>query len=98
MNALFRSPFGALLARPWVDSAGLAGLKRWYFPLSRLWAAANAAGTDAARFVEEVGAPLSRLWSADRLMRVLSRTATARDAASSARSAWDEGLFGGDND
>ena len=44
MEVLFRSPLGALLAKPWVDQAGLFGLKRWYFPLSRLWAAANAAG------------------------------------------------------
>ena len=30
MDALFRSPFGALLAQPWVDAAGLFGLRRWY--------------------------------------------------------------------
>ena len=52
MDVLFRSPLGALLAKPWVDQAGLFGLKRWYFPLSRLWAAANAAGDDTARFRE----------------------------------------------
>ena len=48
MNVLFQSPLGALLAKPWVDQAGLFGLRRWYMPLSRLWAAANQAGTDAA--------------------------------------------------
>lgn len=95
MNGLFRSPFGALFARPWVDGAGLAGLKRWYFPVSRLWAAANAAGTDSARFILEIGAPLSRLWSADRLVRALDRTARARDAALVARARWEEGLFAG---
>ena len=56
MDVLFRSPLGALLAKPWVDQAGLFGLKRWYFPLSRLWAAANAAGDDTARFRDEIGA------------------------------------------
>jgi hypothetical protein len=95
MNGLFRSPFGALFARPWVDGAGLAGLKRWYFPVSRLWAAANAAGTDSARFIREIGAPLTRLWSADRLLRALERTARMRDAALVARARWDEGLFTG---
>ena len=54
MEVLFRSPLGALLAKPWVDQAGLFGLKRWYFPLSRLWAAANAAGDDTARFRNEI--------------------------------------------
>ena len=100
MNWLFRSPLGALLARPWVDRVGLAGLKRWYFPLSRLWAAANAAGTDATRFRDEVGAPAARQlpsggqWPPGRLDRALVRTARARDAARAARAAWEEGLFG----
>ena len=44
MNVLFELPLGALLAKPWVDQAGLFGLRRWYMPLSRLWAAANQAG------------------------------------------------------
>jgi hypothetical protein len=94
MNRLFRSPLGALLARPWVDVVGLAALRRWYFPLSRLWAAANAAGTDSARFLAEVGGPPARQWSSDRLDRALSRTARVRDAAQSARAAWESGLFG----
>ena len=54
MNVLFESPLGALLARPWLDAAGLFGLRR-YMPLSRLWAAANAAGEDVARFRDEMG-------------------------------------------
>ena len=33
MNVLFQSPLGALLAKPWVDQAGLFGLRRWYMPL-----------------------------------------------------------------
>lgn len=98
MNRLFRSPFGALFARPWVDGAGLAGLKRWYFPVSRLWAAANAAGTDPARFILEIGAPLTRLWSVDRLPGMLERTARARDAARAQRRQWEEGVFGGGGD
>ena len=94
MNWLFRSPLGALLARPWVDTVGLAGLRHWYFPLSRLWAAANAAGTDAARFLDEVGGPPARQWSPGRLDRALARTARSRDAAVAARAAWEAGLFG----
>ena len=56
MNVLLSSPLGALLAQPWVDPAGLFGAERWYLPLSRLWAAANAAGEDVALFREQVGA------------------------------------------
>ncbi len=95
MEALFRSPVGALFARPWIDGAALAALKRWYFPVSRLWAAANAAGTDPARFIAEIGAPLARPWSSDRLVRPLERTARLRAAAIEARDRWEEGLFRG---
>jgi len=44
MNLLASSPFGACFARPWVDGVGLSGARRWYLPLSRLWAEANLPG------------------------------------------------------
>lgn len=56
--------FGAVFARPWVDGAGLFGARRWYLPLSRLWAEANLPGgrnrtsferADAARQAWEDG-------------------------------------------
>ena len=93
MNVLFGSPLGALLARPWVDRVGLFGLRRWYLPLSRLWAAANAAGQDASRFREEIGAPLPAFWSAFRLRRLLLHNARACLAAESARAAWEKAIF-----
>lgn len=93
MNDLFKSPLGALLARPWVDRAGLFGLRRWYLPLSRLWAAANAAGEDAARFREEIGGPLPAFWSAGRLSGPLARNARARRAAEAARIDWETAIF-----
>ena len=93
MNVLFDSPLGALLARPWVDHAGLFGLQRWYLPLSRLWAAANAAGEDAARFRDEIGGPLPAFWSAGRLSGPLARNARARLAAEAARIDWEAAIF-----
>jgi hypothetical protein len=94
MDVLLRSPLGALLARPWVDQAGLFGLRRWYFPLSRLWAAANASGGAAERFREEVGAPLAGAWPQPLLSAVLARNADRRKAAETARAAWERALFG----
>ncbi|MCX7366415.1 MAG: hypothetical protein NTV97_32000 [Alphaproteobacteria bacterium] len=93
MNVLFRSPLGALLARPWVDRAGLFGLQRWYLPLSRLWAAANAAGEDAARFREEIGGPLPAFWSSARLRGPLARNTRAKLAAETARRDWEARIF-----
>lgn len=93
MNALFESPLGALLARPWVDQAGLFGLQRWYLPLSRLWAAANAAGEDVARFREGIGIDLPTFWSAPRLQALLSRNARALLQSETARTAWETAIF-----
>lgn len=93
MDVLFRSPLGALLAKPWVDQAGLFGLKRWYFPLSRLWAAANAAGDDTGRFRDEIGAPVA-VWPETYLRSVLARNASRKAAAEAARSDWEASLFG----
>lgn len=92
MEVLFRSPLGALLARPWLDKAGLFGLGRWYFPLSRLWAAANEAGEDTARWREEIGAPLAA-WPEPYLRSVLARHAARKLAAEAAGSAWEASLF-----
>lgn len=94
MNVLFGSPLGALLAKPWVDQVGLFGLRRWYLPLSRLWAAANAADEDPSRFRDEIGAPLPAFWSAVRLRALLERNARARLDAERARVAWETAIFG----
>lgn len=48
------SPAGRFIARPWLDACALYLLKYWFFPLSRLWAAARAAEGDVDRFVESV--------------------------------------------
>lgn len=94
MNVLFGSPLGALLAKPWVDRVGLFGLRRWYLPLSRLWAAANAAGDDPAQFRNEIGAPLPAFWSAARLRSLLGHNDRARLDAKAARLAWETAIFG----
>jgi hypothetical protein len=99
MNVLLRSPFGALLAKPWVDGAGLFALRRWYMPLSRLWAAANRAGSDPASFREQVGA-LPAFRSDLRLAALLGRHDRMRRAAEAARARWEAAIFdpGGDAD
>jgi hypothetical protein len=92
MNVLFESPLGALLARPWLDVAGLFGLRR-YMPLSRLWAAANSAGEDIAQFRSEAGGALPAFWSSFQLRPLLAQQLRLRRAADDARRAWEEAIF-----
>jgi len=91
MNVLFESPLGGLLARPWLDVAGLFGLRR-YMPLSRLWAAANAAGEDTARFRAEMGS-LPAFWSSVPLRPLLAHHGRLKRSADAARQAWEAAIF-----
>lgn len=52
-DRVLKNRFGDWVARPWLDRAAFGSLS-WYFPLSRLWAAANAAEGDADRFAAQV--------------------------------------------
>jgi hypothetical protein len=91
MNVLFDSPLGALLAHPWLDVAGLFGLRR-YMPLSRLWAAANAAGEDVARFRDEMGS-LPAFWPSVLLRPLLIHNGRLKEAADAARQTWEAAIF-----
>ncbi|HEY2873683.1 MAG TPA: hypothetical protein VGJ56_17290 [Reyranella sp.] len=91
MNVLFESPLGALLARPWLDAAGLFGLRR-YMPLSRLWAAANTAKGDVAVFRDEVGS-LPAFWSTFQLRPLLAHHDRLKRATDKTREAWETAIF-----
>ena len=46
-----RSPYGSLIARPWLDSLALAIGRRYFFPVSRLWAMARETEGRLEKFV-----------------------------------------------
>jgi len=96
VDRLIHSPVGDLIARPWVDPVGLAALKRWYFPLSRLWAAANVAdgSTDAFRAAIGGAVPDYSRWSTRYLETILKRHDATRQRAIAARGLWKEAAFG----
>lgn len=83
---------GTVLARPWFDAAGLFALRRWYFPLSRLWAAAREAHGDPAAFWDAVPMP-GRLEHRDRLRDALARFEAARATASAVETEWRRLMF-----
>lgn len=91
-----RSPLGAMVARPWVDPVGLGALRRWFFPLSRLWAAANVAEGDIDGFFAQPGAPADGPWSRRVVGAVLRRHEAARRRAGNERAHWEKAAFGPD--
>lgn len=48
-----QSPFSRLVTQPWADELILQGLQKFFFPLSRLWAAAHIAEGSVERFIHE---------------------------------------------
>ena len=93
-SKLIASPAGRLIARPWLDSSALYLLKNWYFPLSRLWAAARAAEGDVDRFIKQV--PLERPSKSQRktIASALRQFERARLKAFSIEQLWHYYFFG----
>jgi hypothetical protein len=89
---LLRSPLGAVIARPWFDAVAIRVLGRWFFPLSRLWAAARAANGSVDRFFAEVPmAPDPAL--VPRLSAALLRFEAAREAVNATERHWRQTFF-----
>ena len=78
---------------PWFDPIALIALKRWMFPLSRLWAAANAAEGDVDAFLAEVPITQSK-FDRDRIQSALALTDEARTVANATDAQWEDVFFG----
>ena len=91
---LFRSPAGGLLTQPWVDGVVLMLLRRYFFPLSRLWALAREAEGNDERFIAGTS---SRNWSPRRVRRLrasLAHFERCRLKAYMTEQLWHDYLFG----
>lgn len=88
-----RSPLSPYLTRPWLDRTILWVLEHWFFPLSRLWAAARAAQGSVDDFCIEADiAPSPK--RCDKAKRVLANFEHARVKALMTEQVWQEYLFG----
>ena len=91
MPPVLSGAIGNLLLRPWFDAVALPGIVRWYFPLSRAWAAGTVAGLDVDRFCAELPAPAVPR----RLASVALRFLAPRQRAYLAEAAsWEQMFFG----
>lgn len=89
-----RTPLGGLVARPWFDRVALKVIADWFFPLSRLWAAARAAEGSVDRyFIEAQIEPSRRL--ARQLESRLGRFEAVRNTVVATEQVWEDAFFGG---
>lgn len=93
-ESVLKNRFGDWVSRPWLDRAAFGSLT-WYFPLSRLWAAASIAEGDPDRFAAEVpfaaaGGPAG--WLLD---QALQGVRSARRRYIRIQDEWDRVSFGG---
>ncbi|MCP4330102.1 MAG: hypothetical protein GY791_16880 [Alphaproteobacteria bacterium] len=90
-----RTPIGEMVARPWFDAVALQLIAGWFFPLSRLWAAARAADGSVERFFDE-----AELSTTPRLRRCLgNRLDTFEDVRKrvvGVEREWEATFFGSD--
>ena len=81
VNRLIDRGVRALLVKPWLDEAALKLITRWYFPISRAWAAALAADGDVRAFLKALPCgPVSQRLLPRALAAVNARKRTLADA------------------
>lgn len=90
---LVRLIAGATLANPWFDGIALFALRHWFFPMSRLWAAAREARGDVQKFTDAVPMP-PRFEDRVRLGKALAQFEQARIAAYAIEAEWERAFFG----
>jgi len=94
MAGLARDAMGVLLANPYFDRVSLWALTRYFFPLSRLWAAATASEGVPERFLSEVPLDVCGI-NLNRVQKSLFATEAARAAATTTDRNWEDAFFGG---
>ena len=93
VERLIASPAGAMFVRPWFDQFTLKFFERWFFPSSRLWAAARAANGSLEEFFAQV--PLNPIpKQSARLVSVLQRFERQRAAVVAAEANWENVFYG----
>ena len=93
--AALRTPLGNLVARPWFDHVALNTVAYWFFPLSRLCAAARAAEGSVDGFFEHARIEPSP-WLTERARRNLGKFESVRHDVLDIERNWESVIFGAD--
>lgn len=88
-----RGAMGLLLAYPYFDRMSLWTLTNYFFPLSRLWAAATISGGVPERFLSQVPLDMEEI-DLDKIQKALFPTEAARATAAAVDKYWEESFFG----
>lgn len=97
VERLIASPLGAVIARPWFDRFTIRFFERWFFPSSRLWAAARAANGSTDEFFKQVPIePQPQL--AGRIAALLRHFEHTRGQVLASEAEWEATFFGERND
>lgn len=95
MQRMMATPLGDWIARSWLDRYILRSLEHWFFPLSRLWAAARSANGDTRRFYDAV--PMAPRHAKQTTVKTaLADFDEKRQAVLLAENAWRAAFFGGE--
>ncbi|GJL80532.1 MAG: hypothetical protein DHS20C01_01660 [marine bacterium B5-7] len=84
---------GMLLAYPWFDRLSLWMLVKYFFPLSRLWAAATVSNGTPERFLAEIPLASDNV-DLGRVQGALFKVEAARAAAVAVDATWERAFFG----
>jgi hypothetical protein len=91
---IMKSPIGRLIALPWFDRVIAWFLQYWFFPLSRLWAAARAASGDVDVFIQQVPLKAPTARQRKKIQQALNHFERCRLKAFSTEKLWDDYFFG----
>ena len=92
---MLNSLTGPLILRPWFDRVALPLISRFFFPLSRAWAAAAASHGDVGRFIAEAYGPeLTHPAPSQPAAKFVANVGARQRAYDAAERAWREIYFG----
>lgn len=90
-----RGAMGFALAYPWFDHVSLWALVHYFFPLSRMWAAATCSSGVPERFLAQIEIDPRKV-NVDQLQAALLQVEAAQTTAVAVEERWDAAFFGPD--